>query len=445
MESKRALILTVGTGNIDELEKSLLTPIEKSIRKGEWNKVVLLPSQITKKYADSLTSRIGSAPIEISPLPRAKQEDDPDACFAHFNNAINDLIREGYESHGIVADFTRGTKAMSAALVLAAARQGVTTMRYITSPERDNRGQVVPGQEVIKEVNPQIALASQRLDTALRFISRGAFGAVLELLPDPANPFAKAAWPEELRSHMAAIRSMAEFYARWDRLDYPDAFRIAETRIKEWNAIKEAFPSWGRYFPVKEMRTWVQQLSVPFASKGHKEKPPVLRKLAADLLANAERRSRDHQYEDAVIRAYRIRELIVQIRLFEHGIDTDDVDEKHPAFIEVMKRLKSSGRTWTRSDKRYKAPREKACMLLSALGDKLGEKLKIDKGFDILSTKSRNNSRLIHGFTSLGDVDSKKLDGEFKKIEQFICEDNPPGAGKNLRLARSINFGCDDT
>ncbi|MBF0290828.1 MAG: TIGR02710 family CRISPR-associated protein [Nitrospinae bacterium] len=440
--SNKALILTIGTGNVDELETSLLTPLQKSISKGEWQKVVLLPSQITKKFAGMLQDRIGSAPIEISPLPKAKQEDDADSCFAHFDEVMNGLHSQGYLNQNIVADFTRGTKAMSAALVLAAVRHEIPVLRYITSDRRDNRGQVVSGQEMINEISTTTATGQQKLDTALRFISSGAFAAVLELLPDPANSFAKIGWPEKMLPQLSAIRSMAEFYSSWEKFDYPSAFRIAEAELDSWTKMKKDFANWKEYFPNKEMRKWVQNLSEPL-TKAHKSKSPILRKIAADLLANAERRVRDNQLEDAVIRAYRIRELIAQIRLFDNGIDSDDVQRDHPALLGVQDKLKKDGRqSWhTGEGGRYQASREKAAMLLTALGDKMGAKLLKENRESLLSTKSRNNSLLIHGFRSMGNVDKKKLLSDFKEMETLIREDDPQNAQRNLELARSINFG----
>jgi hypothetical protein len=47
----RALLLAVGTGDINRPEESLLTPLRKSIDQGEWSRTVLLPSQITDAHA----------------------------------------------------------------------------------------------------------------------------------------------------------------------------------------------------------------------------------------------------------------------------------------------------------------------------------------------------------------------------------------------------------
>ena len=441
MKNAKALILTVGTGYINDLETSLLTPLKKSISKGEWKQVILLPSQVTKQNAAELESMIGDKPMEVRPLPKAGQEDDADACFHHFDSVIAGLLTAGFQNHNIVADFTRGTKAMSAALVLASIRREVSALRYITSLQRDERGQVLPGTEVIKEINPQIAITSARLDTALRFISHGAFAAAFELLPDPSNSFIKLNWPEPVLPLMSAIRSMAQFYVKWDKFDYKGAFSIASSSKKEWNEAKAKSQAWEKYFPVKEMLKWTQDLSASL-TKGHRAKAPILRKMAADILANAERRARDGLFEDAAVRAYRIRELVAQIRLFERGIDPDDISKDLAELKETIDKLEKEGRSWhPGGGGKYQAGREKAALLLRTMKDPLADELLDEPDSGILCSKSRNKSLLIHGFKILGDMHNKKLQKDFKVIETLLRKDDPENASENLRQARLINFG----
>ena len=53
-DRKPALLLTVGTGDVANLEQTLLVPIRKSIQQGEWAKVILIPSALTEAYARSV-------------------------------------------------------------------------------------------------------------------------------------------------------------------------------------------------------------------------------------------------------------------------------------------------------------------------------------------------------------------------------------------------------
>src|SRR5262249_15664121 len=145
------------------------------ISKGEWAKVILLPSQFSQEMARQLKSDLQGQPIDIRPLPQPNAEDDADTCFAHFDNIISELRRGGTSANSILVDFTRGTKAMSAALVLAAVRHGLPQLRYICGGKRDGRGMVVPGTEVINEFRTANVSARQRLDEAYLFFRQGNF------------------------------------------------------------------------------------------------------------------------------------------------------------------------------------------------------------------------------------------------------------------------------
>ena len=147
------LVLTVGTGDMSDmnrLEESLFRPLEKSLRDGRFRLAVLLPSQSTmgnaQQFKDRIEQRMHGFDIRIEPLPEAGWENDADACFGHFDHVLNQL-KQCHGPEAIVPDFTRGTKAMSAALVLAAIRHDLPKLRYIDSDRRDSRGMVVAGTE----------------------------------------------------------------------------------------------------------------------------------------------------------------------------------------------------------------------------------------------------------------------------------------------------------
>ena len=71
-----------------------------------------------------------------------------------------------------VSDFTRVTKAMSAALVLAAIRHELPQLRYLSGGRRDERGLVVPGTEIVTDIRTTVATTRRRLDEASDFLLR---------------------------------------------------------------------------------------------------------------------------------------------------------------------------------------------------------------------------------------------------------------------------------
>ena len=84
----RALVLTVGTGDMRQLEASLIRPLVKSIEDGQWQKIVLLPSLVTETFARDLRELKQDLSIEIEVLPGAGQENDADTCFGHFDAVL---------------------------------------------------------------------------------------------------------------------------------------------------------------------------------------------------------------------------------------------------------------------------------------------------------------------------------------------------------------------
>lgn len=207
---RRALLLTVGTGDDTRLEESLYAPLLKSIDSEPWTRVLLLPSESTFAHAEEIARRRPDLDVKIRPLSNAGIENDPDACYSHFDHHIGCLRAEGFTAADMVADFTRGTKAMSAALVLAAARHDIPVLRYIAG-DRDVRGMVVAGSEEIVAISPAIAAAHKQLDMALQFVHRGNFAGALALLP--ADDAVFLTWPSTLRERALALRPALDFYA----------------------------------------------------------------------------------------------------------------------------------------------------------------------------------------------------------------------------------------
>jgi CRISPR-associated protein (TIGR02710 family) len=342
---------------------------------------------------------------------------------------IAGLREEGFGPADIMADFTRGTKVMSAALVLVAARHGLPMLRYITG-RRDQRGLVIPGEETVHEVRTSVIGESRLLDNARAFFIAGDFGAVLSLLPDPSDTRGQSPYVT-MADAALGIRRMAAFYAAWDRLDYRAAAAV------DLDGAPVALPEWQRLRPANAKRAWVSRLAQP-APEAPREKAALLRFLAADLLANGERRIRHCQYEDAIIRAYRILELVGQIRLFDRGLDSSDLDPKLPAGRGISK-----FRDAAQSGQRVKASRDDVVRLLEHLNDPLWRRLANLANAGAITAESRNHSVLIHGFTALGLPDEQPLHILFSQLADLLQADHP-GAAERLAIARSVNLGAID-
>ena len=414
----RALLLTVGTGSRDDLEGSLLSPLRKSIAKGEWERVVLLPSSVTRDASEKLAAEQLFPGLEIRPLPKPGSENDADVCFRHFEAEIERLRRDGFAQRDILVDFTRGTKAMSAALVLAAVAHELPHMRYITG-SRDSRGMVVGGSEELRETSPSQALALRRLDGARHLVERASFGAALEVLPDPDKPFTVLQLPRPLED-LQAVRQMTCFLSAWDRLSYGDAKELG-------CPVLSALPAaWRPLCPSPAMQSWVGKLARAPSRDEHTAMAAWLRLLAVDLLANAERRRQQRQLEDALVRSYRVLELVGQSRLFSRGIDSERIPPEHEVVKRTRERIRKSKSSdfSLRGDGFLMAARETAARLLKEFGDPLAPELLAFAGRgEALKAKNRNSSILIHGFEARAPSDESEWDKLFKDLWDLLERD----------------------
>jgi CRISPR-associated protein (TIGR02710 family) len=432
MSQPQILICTVGTGTADQLRDTLLEPLKKSIRKGDWQRVVLLPSQLTAANADLLRLEVQDVPIEIQPLPQAGMEDNPDACFAHFDGLLTALREAGVTADAILVDFTRGTKVMSAALVLAAIRHDLPRVRYISGP-RGPSGMVQPGQEVVSDFQTAIVSARKCLDEVHQFFRHGNFAAALGLLTGPGRE-----WPTDLELLVGRLTNWAEFYSAWDRLDYLSARAVALDSSADVPA------PWGRFAPTSAMRDWASRLAEPFPAD-NPGRSARLRFQVLDLLASAERRLRDHHFEDAILRAYRIVEMVGQLRLFDHGLDSGALSPDHPAVRGLQDKLtKKKSPLLTEVPGKpglLTAARLQVARLLSGLGDPLARRLLDLDGNEFIG--KRNKGILIHGFEPLGSTDAATLHDFLQQVEQLVLEDGKLAgfdAATHLLVARSCTL-----
>ena len=435
--SARTLVMTVGTGDLDRLEETLFAPLRRSIATDAWTRVVLLPSTVTEDFARTLRSRLDGPAAEVSPLP-AGDENDADAAYAHFDRVLAAVL-QGAAPEDVVADFTRGTKAMSAALVLAATRRGVPRLRYVAG-RRDRRGTVEPGSEQVREIRTTVAEGHRRLDLARELLRRGDFAAVANVLPDPDRSPAET-YPDDLFATSRTVRTAARFYAAWDRLDYASAAaqEVGAPPSSDWN------PVW----PTGTMRTWVTALDREPPRADCSAMAAWLRRLVVDLLANGERRIRNGHHEDALVRAYRTLELIGQARLFEHGLDSGNLDPNHEAVERLQRRLEKKDDAPLAHGRRgeLQAGRQQVARLLKECGDPLGKRLLGFEENPQLKPTQRNNSVLVHGFAARAPADPEPLRGLFEDLESLVRGDEPaPEVDDWLRIARSPAFdaACPD-
>ena len=165
-----------------------------------------------------------------------------------------------------------------------------------------------------------------------------------------------------------------------------------------------------------------------------------LRRLVIDLLANGERRLHQGQHEDALVRAYRVLELIGQARLFDQGLDSGNLDGSHPAVQGLQRKIEKKNQDPLTKGRNgaLQAGRFQVARLLKECGDPLAERLLTFEQEALLKPSLRNDSVLIHGFVARAPEDSNSLRSLFLKLAQLVEADGDPKSfDERLSIARS--------
>lgn len=417
------LILTVGTGTVDQLQETVVGPFRRSFERGQWERVVLLPSQQTRKNAELLVRENPAYPIAVAALERAGDEENVDACFRQFDAIIGGLLDEGHAAWAVVADITRGTKAMSAALALAAAGRGVRTIRYVGARERDERGMAKPGTEVVSDIETAVVQSRRNRERAVSLLRGGQFAAAEEVLA------AAGEGDVVIGRESSWLVMLAQFWGAWDRFDYRGAAGALQRNVAR------PLPAVAREFlPPANQRRMLEKLKEPLPGPGA-GRVEWGRNLAADLLANARRRLRQGHTDEVIVRLYRVLELIGQYRLFRYGLDSDNVEYSREDVQGWLARMESKGEpVRVRGNRPLQLPRELCARLLKHLGDPLAARL-LEKGsMGGLEPALRNRSVLIHGFGAQAGGQPMAVEAALKRMEGFFLSEDSGNAAK-LRAA----------
>lgn len=241
--------------------------------------------------------------------------------IVHQLRALDDRVAAWQSDNAnaeIIADLTGGTKAMSAALALAAGRWPCR-ISYVGGAERtkDGVGVVVSGKEqILRSQNPADALGLLALDTARELLLHHAFAAAATLLQDALRRVTDSARKAEL----AAVLILAQALADWDRFQHRDARNKLQELPRHAHNLEAALG----LQPARRILAGCQRLEPHLTtvaeSKTPTGQPAVSRALVLDLLANARRRLDEQRWDDATARLYRALEATAQLHLAERDV-----------------------------------------------------------------------------------------------------------------------------
>lgn len=291
---KKAMIVTMGTGTGVE------NGITFSIKHQNPDYICFIYSKDSEKTVFAVLEKIGKTKEEVDLRPY-DEVNDVEMLYQEYSKYLDKIISKGYKPNEIVADYTSGTKSMSAALVSAAISKEIGVLSYVYGL-RDEQGRVISNTERSSPFTPTAIFTEQKIKLFKQFFDKYQFDSALSLLVDTTvhHNFKKA---------VDFYKLIAEGYAEWDRFNFKKASEL-------FNQI--------------DLPT-ANELQLKKTIEAHKVKLHKLKqaneqnKLSEDdiidLFSSAYRRYEDGKYDDGVARLYRLVEMVAQIE-FEKEFNT---------------------------------------------------------------------------------------------------------------------------
>ena len=323
--------------------------------------------------------------------------DDISECYQKIAAVIQSIQQSAVQAT-LKADYTGGTKTMSACLAMAAFDYGVEI--FLTTGNRTDLIRVQRG-----EMTAQASVAAIRIQRTIdRFLPM-----VLEKYNYPAAAaelkqlLHSMTIPQELRPEIHSLYSICQGLDAWDRFDHLEALALLQPYMKLKVIqplglfLKRAISSRGA---IDANFTPVDGIT------GHGYE------VIQDLLLNAERRAAQGRYDDAVGRLYRSLELLAQVRLFKaYGLETGDLD-----LSKLPEHLRDDFHPL--GDRKIEIPLQRSYELLSKLGnDPIGKMYKDNENKIRNALQKRNHSLFAHGFQPIEQKDYAEM---LEAIESFI-------------------------
>ncbi len=226
--------------------------------------------------------------------------DDLDRGVATMTDAIAELRRR-FPDAELIADYTGGTKTMTAALVMASLDSEGVELQLVTGVRAD-LVRVRDGNEGALSVSADGIRLRRAMMPLLDAWSRFGYG-------EAADGLARLRMPRDpaLRAELQIAKDLSQALDAWDRFDHATALAQLEVYSARLGRVC------GPYLAALRTMT----------AEGNAKRWPAR---LWDLWLNAQRRAEQCRYDDAVARLYRLLEWTAQWLLSTRGIDTSDLD-----------------------------------------------------------------------------------------------------------------------
>lgn len=304
------------------------------------------------------------------------ESDDLDRIYLDCTEAIQSVLAR-FPGAILAADYTGGTKSMSAGLAMAALEFPEIDLQLVTGSRAD-LVKVHDGSQFATVANIERIRFERTIAPYRQAWTRYAYGeaeAGLQQVAAPRN--------NELRGRYIRFRDLSRAFAEWDNFNHAVALAL----IQQYAPVLSA--------PLQKHLAAVYRLN---------DQNPVKREPAQlfDLYRNAERRAAQGRYDDAVARVYRLIEWTAQWLLKSHcGIDTADIA---PADLPTGVELTPN------RDGKYQAGLFAAWQLVKYKTEGAAAAFIEAEDKNLLNyIKSRNQSILAHGFEPVGKENWRAL------------------------------------
>lgn len=349
------------------------------------DKQIIGEGKIIKARHSDEKATLPNIPVQLG-LPAETYEvvevphDELDAAYLVMTHTLKKLSGRHADTN-LYADYTGGTKTMTAALVLAALEHKVELQAVIG--HRTNLEKVADGTEwgfpaSVEQIRFEREMRQQM--GAWRAFAYAQAGQGLAQLRPPVKI--------ELRDRFLLAKTLSDAFDAWDRFDHKRAWGLLSA------CRNSAGARYADYFKTLTALT----------GNNEKQVPAMLQ----DLLLNAERRAAQGRFDDAVARIYRLIEWTAQwVLRRECDVDTADLPETFiPSDMDIRRNFHDKFQaplylSWQLVEKKVKSP-------AAEYMKKHGEDLR-----GILAY--RNNSILAHGTVPIDEAAWGKM---FANLEQ---------------------------
>ena len=224
--------------------------------------------------------------------------DDLDSTYSVMHDVIDELV-EKFPGVQFIADYTGGTKTMTAALVCAVLERDEVDLQLVTGVQL-NLDRVQDGTEHVIAASVARLRLRRAMAPYLRSWKRFAYHEAAEGL----SSIRIAAGHPDMVYFQIALK-LSQSLAHWDNFDHDGAFELI--RIYS-TPVSKCFPDMFRTLAV-------------LTKKGDQREPAKL----FDLWLNARRRADQGRFDDAIARWYRLMEWTAQWQL-RTKLDADTAD-----------------------------------------------------------------------------------------------------------------------